>query len=408
LPEYPGRSGTRLSGLLGRLLLAGVSLGVCALAVEAAARLVVALQSARPHTVGSLRRYHPTLGWDRPPGGTARHRHAEFSVDVRFNARGLRGPDRGHAKPPGVRRVLLLGDSFTEGYTVEERHTVRAVLERGLNSPGCGRHEVLNGGVSGYGTDQAYLFFRQEGRRYRPDVVVLLFFGNDLADNSRGRKKPYFDVEQGRLVLRNSPVARPPGSHSLQRPRELRPTAAPWRGSRALELLGQRTEAGNPALHRRLAWLGLVRPLETHGPTLDWLSVFGPDTPRTEAMWRRTAALLGALQGEVESAGARLAVFYVPARFEVNDRDWRLTRSRWRLDGTDWEPRKVFGRLARECGRRGIPLVDSRGPFRRAEGSSEPAYLRRDPHWTVAGNAIAARLLESFLVSRWVDSCQAS
>ena len=35
---------------------------------------------------------------------------------LKFNSRGLRGPERGYEKPAGTFRTLLLGDSFTDGY----------------------------------------------------------------------------------------------------------------------------------------------------------------------------------------------------------------------------------------------------------------------------------------------------
>src|SRR5262245_51142042 len=194
--------------------------------VELGARLYVRRLAARPVTGhGSITRYHPLLGWDKPPGGDVWLRRPEFETHVVINSHGLRGPDRDYPKPPGVRRVLLLGDSFTEGYHVPEEQTVRALLEGELNRGSCGRWEVINGGTSAYSTDQEYLFFQLEGHRYQPDLVVLLFFFNDLyyngaAETVRGEAKPYFDVEGDRLVLRNSPVPPPPAGQELRKPEE--------------------------------------------------------------------------------------------------------------------------------------------------------------------------------------------
>jgi len=397
---------SRLKPLAGSLVLCLVSVMLCLAGIEALARLVVPRDAARSYTVGMLRRHHPLLGWDLPPGARARIRQAEFDVEMEVNARGLRGPDRGHEKPAGVKRVLLLGDSFTEGYTVVESHTARAVLERLLNQAACGRFEVLNAGVAGYGTDQELLYFRERGHRYAPDQVVLFFFGNDLSDNVSRRKKPFFELVEGRLTLRNTPVP-PPGDGKLIRgPVAGPPQPGAWRGSAALELLGRRTAAGNPGLHRLLSRLGLVRPLLPHVATLRWLSVYGPESPQTEQMWHRTTALLAKLREEVEARGAQLVVFYVPGRFEVNDRDWRRTLSRWQLQGPEWQQDRVFTRLQAECGSRGIRVVDPRGAFRRAERSSSPAYLRQDPHWTTAGNTIAARQLADFLVEHVLAGCR--
>src|SRR5262249_36197114 len=74
-------------------------------------------------------------------------------------------------------RVLMLGDSFTEGVQVGEGDVVSAQLER--IDP---RLEVLNAGVGGYGTVQEYLYLRNEGLRFRPDLVLVMFFVTDLDD----------------------------------------------------------------------------------------------------------------------------------------------------------------------------------------------------------------------------------
>ena len=53
-----------------------------------------------------------------------------------------------------------------------------------VNSP-TGRPAVLNAGVPGYGTAQELLFMREllQRHRVRPDLVVLVFFTNDILDN---------------------------------------------------------------------------------------------------------------------------------------------------------------------------------------------------------------------------------
>ncbi len=61
--------------------------------------------------------------------------------------------------------------------------------------------EVLNTGVSGWGTDQQYLYFKSEGHLYQPDVVVLAFYVlNDfleiMVSRQHGHNKPFFrDLE---------------------------------------------------------------------------------------------------------------------------------------------------------------------------------------------------------------------
>jgi acetyltransferase AlgX (SGNH hydrolase-like protein) len=372
------------------------TLVLCAAALEAAARWIARRQAAAPQTTRSFLRFHPTLGWEKTPGIEVALFGPEVQTTLRVNAQGLRGPERPYQKPAGRTRVLLLGDSFTEGATVDEPQTVRAVLERLLDGPSCPRYEVINGGTSGYSTDQEYLFFRGEGRRYAPDVVVLMFFSNDLQGNLETKKKPWFEVDDDHLVLRNSPLPAPPEDEREWSADRVRPLK-PWHGSFALRLLGQRTESGNPRLHRLLSGLGLVEPARDHPPTRDWLLSYGPDTELTEERWRRTRALLRALDSAVSESGASLVVFYVPAGFELDERDWRRTRERWALDGPGWEADKVARRLRGLCGESGIAFVDPREALRRAQAAGERPYLRYDPHWTAAGQEVAARALVPYV-----------
>ena len=72
--------------------------------------------------------------------------------------------------------------------------------------------QVLNTGVSGWGTDQQYLFLRDEGFRYEPDIVVVSFFFMNDFDNIRyssqyGLGKPLFINTS--LDLANVPVPKP-------------------------------------------------------------------------------------------------------------------------------------------------------------------------------------------------------
>lgn len=101
-----------------------------------------------------------------------------------------------HAKPAGVLRVLVLGDSHTAGFEVHQDETYSAMLGRKLRSMGIVA-EVLNAGVSGLGTAEQLAFFEQEGWKYSPDVVVVGFFGNDFTDNIRSS---LFRLEGGGLV----------------------------------------------------------------------------------------------------------------------------------------------------------------------------------------------------------------
>jgi hypothetical protein len=389
---------TRARRLFSNLMLATASLAASALAAEGLARLHMARRQGGADTIREpLLRHDPRLGWSKPPGAEAVLQRPEYRQRLRINSQGLRGPERPFAKPPGRRRVLLLGDSFTEGYTVAEAATVASVLEQRLQAEDRA-WEVINGGTHGWSTDQEYLFWRQDGVRYEPDQVVLLFYYNDLAGNVNAEGKPRFELEGDALELRHSPVPRPAvGRARGERPRPYR--IQPWRGSMALRLISNRTQWGNPELHQALARTGLVEPDPVAAPPVELLPFSAVHRNEADHMWRSTDSLLALLQREVEAAGARLLVFYVPARFEVNDRAWELTRRRFRL-GPRWKADRVFERLSASCRTLGLPLVDARPEMRKLEGSGPMAYFPVDGHWTEAGHAAAAALLAQALDPR--------
>ena len=106
-----------------------------------------------------------------------------FSRDTRngratSNSHGFRDRERELAKPPGVRRVLMLGDSVVEGISyVDDESTLSRRLESLYPD---GKTEVLNLGVSGYCTLAEVTLLKERGLAFSPDVVVLIFVANDF------------------------------------------------------------------------------------------------------------------------------------------------------------------------------------------------------------------------------------
>lgn len=108
----------------------------------------------------------------------------------------------------GAGRILILGDSFGFGYGVADSSACFTEL---LMSEYLKDVEVVNGSCSGYGTDQEYLFYLNEGSKYKPDLVVLIFYPNDFIENmlkyDNGLVYPNYRLdESGELVLENVPV----------------------------------------------------------------------------------------------------------------------------------------------------------------------------------------------------------
>jgi len=111
-----------------------------------------------------------------------RHR-TPFAVESRYNSLRFRDAEVG-AKAPGVRRVMVLGDSFTEGQGVKEPDTYARVLETRLNAGGAAGFEVRNCGRRGADFPLLFELFEQI-LAFEPDVVVYGMVLND-AEQSAG------------------------------------------------------------------------------------------------------------------------------------------------------------------------------------------------------------------------------
>lgn len=126
------------------------------------------------------------------------HSSADGAWKFTTNAKGFRNNrDFAYEKPAATLRVLSLGDSNTQGYEVRQEQTFSAVLERALTRPGR-PVEVINTGVSGFGTAEQLVLLENEGLKYLPEVVVLGFFANDFDDNL---KSGLFGLDTGGKIV---------------------------------------------------------------------------------------------------------------------------------------------------------------------------------------------------------------
>ncbi|MBU1905513.1 MAG: SGNH/GDSL hydrolase family protein [Candidatus Omnitrophica bacterium] len=110
----------------------------------------------------------------------------EFSVKRKTNSLGLVGEEISLEKPENVFRILVLGDSFTEGLHVDEGKNFCERLEYLLNKDQIIRDfEVINAGMSGYSPIAEYLFLKRELLKLKPDLIILQLFPNDVFEDNK-------------------------------------------------------------------------------------------------------------------------------------------------------------------------------------------------------------------------------
>lgn len=160
--------------------------------------------------------YDPDLGWTPRPNGQSR------DGLYHYNSIGIRSAPSEYsmAPQPGVLRIALFGDSYTHGDDVPFENSWGYYLENNLEENGI-QAEVINFGVSAYGTDQAFLRWQKLGRKLSPDIVILGFDAENVNRNVNLIRpiykpstrlpfsKPRFVLDGERLRVINIPVLSP-------------------------------------------------------------------------------------------------------------------------------------------------------------------------------------------------------
>jgi hypothetical protein len=342
----------------------------------------------------------PELGWRHIPNRTGWYSESGWRFDgkprfpVSINSSGLLEREYPLEKPAGVRRVVVLADSFGGDFGVPFEALFTKVAEARANAGHRAvRYEVINAGVSGYGTAQELVMLRSVGWSYEPDVVVLSFYMNDVGDNDDGyARRPRFSLEDGRLVSQ-APVAGVAEIESLPATRFLNAHSRLFRFVREKLVRGAATRA-------LLARLDLINPtvLEADAAYRGWLAIFLRDgDPNAEREWRLTKALIRQLRDEVMARGARFAVMIIPMEGQVYPERFPTFWRQYYPD-RDYDLEKPDRALVEFLARERIPALDLL-PTLRAHAARGDADLYRpgDIHWTPKAHAIAGAALTEFL-----------
>ncbi len=135
------------------------------------------------------------------PGAVYHHYTPDVTVEYRINRQGMRD-DRSfaEAKPAGTCRIAMLGDSYFVGYELDLRDTLAHRIEAQLRADGH-KVEVLNFGVSGFGTAENLIAYQSIARRFHPDLVLMQWQVTDYDDNVRSA---LYRLDHGRLERANA------------------------------------------------------------------------------------------------------------------------------------------------------------------------------------------------------------
>lgn len=184
-----------------------VTLAALALAAFAAGEILLRLAGVSYFNFGTP---DIDLGWGNRPYAEGWFRKENpAGVYIRINSYGANDREYTPAKDPDTFRVAVLGNSYTEAFHVPNEQAYWNVMGQEMSRclpPGKRRVEVLNFGVSGYGTAQDLIQLEKKVWAFQPDLVVLGFLtGSDVWYNHRKLQKmdqaPYYVLRDGKLVL---------------------------------------------------------------------------------------------------------------------------------------------------------------------------------------------------------------
>lgn len=291
----------------------------------------------------------------------------------RVNSVGFLDHDVPMAKLAGVFRAGFFGDSFVQAMQVPLEQTFFRIVERQLKTE---RVETIAFGRAGHGTVHAYLKSRRFAEQFSLDLVVYVFYDNDLGDQlydvKRMGGRAYATMVDGEPVIDHSRV-----DEWIESRRRVAP--AKWlydrsvlaqtvyRRGRLLLQTYSRPPAAPDGTTRRspeLTWVGT--------PPSQW-----PPDLHQRAM-RTAAAFILRWRGEVEQSGAHFAILYIPLEAELGDAE--SSRDSWRA----W--------LATFCSDRGIELLDPFNVFSDAVRGGVRIYeghLSREGHVVLGGHVAA-------------------
>lgn len=309
----------------------------------------------------------PATDYRLAAGFSGRFSTVEYSTTVTVNSAGLRDSREFGAKLPGMRRILVLGDSFAMGHSVEERETFVRLVEDGLDAT-VGRPEftLLNSGVPGFSTRQELAYLRSRGFALDPDAVVLaMFVGNDIADNA--------NLDRHMTVIDGYLTNGPPPAGIL--PVSVRSFLA--RNSHLYQLVWP--------IQRRLRGQPLPK---TEDP-------LAPCVISDEQLWKPTERVLAELAETVTARHLPLFIVLIPDMVQVQPELWR--RVAGSRDGLD--PFNPSRRMEAVADALHVPLIDLLPGLTEA-ARRERLYFPIDHHWTRAGNRIAAEAVVSFLMTQ--------
>jgi len=354
-----------------------------------------------------------------PPSHVETREFIEFRYRFATNSEGLRYREIPRQRAADGYRVLVLGDSYTEGLGVEAADRFTNHLEHGFQEAGQ-EISFINGGLSGAAPNDYARLLKYVGLDYKPDGVLVCLFANEVGNTSENS-------------ARNSIDPPPPSRSGFKRyasrwwPRTytlLGTAKTRWQYRRRMRTYDFVTAVSSRARRQGIpeermdAWSeslpsNIVAAINdgrfgfgvlSYGLLYPefWTDSLDLDSERSEAKWKNMIDSLESIVSMVEREGIELAVAFLPVHFQYDPathrpdhlaiRSGTLVRKEWLTADSEIEIR-----LKHWAALRDIPFLSLTEAFREAISRESALDYAWDGHWTPAGHRVAARALRRWL-----------
>lgn len=292
-------------------------------------------------------------------------------------------------------KISLLGDSFLHGLTVSD--SLHMATKLSLHS----KVEVMNGGVSGYGTYQELLLWRKYMKPQKPRITILLFFlENDIRDNqctlSRSEGQIYSPcciVDSNKIKEVNDFEIRKNDSQSFKG--WVKKNSFTYRALRNLWKTDKLKFTGEDFFNTESFAYNIYRP----GYSKEW-----------DDGWKITEWSLATLKKECDEAGSKLLVVNIPGPIQWTY-DWKREIGKQIQDDylpPDFNIDYPNGRFQSIINQSGIEMLDLCPGFIQYRDQfklQEPLFgWCCDAHWNPLGHQLVADLVYNHLVYLgWIE-----
>ena len=350
----------------------------------------------------------PVLHHRLRPGHRANRGGVEFSI----NAIGLKDREYPPGKPPGTYRILMLGDSFTEGFGLPAAQTMPKQLEGLLDGGRCSRPiEVVNAGVSSYSPILEYLLLVHVGLGLDPDLLVLDFDMTDVHDDWVRSQVATFGPD-------GLPLAVPPDRRAEAAHLMLPVPFPPWlewlspveRALNSLELwqlfrsehVAQAVLGNTRRTPERLQALGLIGHVQYDPVAI----TRDREHPSEAAAWARSERYIAGMVELARRRGIPFALVAYPHAHQVSAAESPVGRRRVGVGPGFYATARPFVRLEDIGRREGIPVVNLVPLFRRRSAEEGPLFFAEDMHHNARGTRVFAEGVAAGLVAAGVVPCR--